>query len=119
MSGLGLAPIHLQTMVVRRLFSVLLPITRVSLKGLARNPVPAFAAMLAALPLAQAAVSVRLSPSTLSISVGSTQAFTVKVVGAFNSGVVWSVNGIPGGNSSVGTISAATQSTGVYTAPAS
>ncbi len=44
---------------------------------------------------------------------GSTQQFTATVKGTSNTAVTWSVNGVSGGNSTVGTIS----STGLYTAP--
>ncbi|HEV8132694.1 MAG TPA: leucine-rich repeat domain-containing protein [Acidobacteriota bacterium] len=53
----------------------------------------------------------RLVPSLAPVQVGSSQIFQVQNgSGPFN----WKVNGIPGGNSSVGTISA----TGLYKAPA-
>ncbi len=44
---------------------------------------------------------------------GDTQPFTASVTGTTTLGVTWSVNGMPGGNATVGTISA----TGVYKAP--
>lgn len=44
---------------------------------------------------------------------GDSQTFTATVTGTTTTGVTWSVNGMPGGNSSVGTIN----STGLYTAP--
>ncbi|HKV91153.1 MAG TPA: hypothetical protein VJW20_01245 [Candidatus Angelobacter sp.] len=52
-----------------------------------------------------------VSPSTASVALGTTQAFTAT---GPNAPVNWSVNGIPGGNSLIGTIS----SIGVYTPPA-
>lgn len=57
--------------------------------------------------------SVSISPSTTSLEVGSTQQFTATVTNVTNTTVTWSVNGIHGGNTSVGTIS----KTGLYTAP--
>jgi len=59
------------------------------------------------------AVSVTISPTTASIVVGETQPFTATVSGSSNTSVTWSVNGVNGGNPTVGTISA----TGLYTAP--
>jgi hypothetical protein len=56
-----------------------------------------------------------VSPGTATVRAGSgTQAFSAAVSNTSNGAVTWQVNGITGGNSTVGTISAA----GVYTAPA-
>jgi hypothetical protein len=52
-----------------------------------------------------------VSPSSANVALGTTQAFTATGSGA---PVNWSVNGIPGGNSLIGTISAG----GIYTPPA-
>jgi len=59
-------------------------------------------------------VAVSVSPSSASVLLGSTQQFTSTVTGSSNTAVNWSVDGIAGGNSTVGTIS----SNGLYTAPA-
>ncbi len=61
-----------------------------------------------------ATVSVAVTPTTANVRVSATQTFAATVTGSTNSIVTWSVNGVAGGNSSVGTISAA----GSYTAPA-
>ncbi len=62
-----------------------------------------------------AAVSVAVSPSSASVSVGSgTRLFTATVTNTTNTAVTWLVNGVSGGNSTLGTISAS----GQYTAPA-
>jgi plastocyanin len=53
-------------------------------------------------------------PAPTSLSVGQTVQFTVSASHAPHPAAIWSVAGIRGGNSTVGTIS----STGVYTAPA-
>jgi hypothetical protein len=63
---------------------------------------------------APAAVTVSVSPGTANVQVGTTQQFTATVGGTANQGVTWSVNGIAGGNATVGTINAM----GLYTAPA-
>jgi uncharacterized protein (DUF1800 family) len=60
------------------------------------------------------AIKVLVSPTGASVTTGGTQQFTAKVGGAGTRIVVWSVNGIAGGNSQVGTIT----SGGKYTAPA-
>jgi hypothetical protein len=59
-------------------------------------------------------ISVAVSPSGASIAPAATQTFTAVVSGMMGALVTWSVNGISGGNSTVGTISTA----GLYTAPA-
>jgi len=59
------------------------------------------------------AVTVAVTSSESSVLLGNMQQFTAKVTGTSNTAVSWSVNGIPGGNSMLGTISNA----GLYTAP--
>jgi hypothetical protein len=59
-------------------------------------------------------VSVTVSPAATSVQVNTTQQFTATVTNATTQTVNWSVNGAPGGNSTVGLIS----TTGIYTAPA-
>ncbi len=56
---------------------------------------------------------VAVTPGSASVETGKTQQFLASVTGAANTAVVWSVNTIAGGNSSVGTITAG----GLYTAP--
>jgi hypothetical protein len=61
-------------------------------------------------------VGVTISPTSASVQAsGGTQTFTATVTNASNTGVTWRVNGVTGGNGTVGTIS----TSGVYTAPAS
>jgi uncharacterized protein (TIGR03437 family) len=57
-------------------------------------------------------VSVSLTPATSTIRLGATVTLTAKVSNTTNLGVLWQVNGIIGGNATVGTIAA-----GVYTSP--
>ena len=59
-------------------------------------------------------VTVAVMPSTATVMARTTQPFVASVMNTSNSGVTWFVNGIAGGNATVGTIS----SSGVYTAPA-
>ncbi len=61
-----------------------------------------------------AAVAVSLSPTAVSVQTGATQQFTATVTGSSNTAVNWQVNGVAGGSSTTGTISAA----GLFTAPA-
>ena len=57
--------------------------------------------------------TVSITPSAASIALNATQRFSVTVTGNTNQNVTWSVDGIAGGNSTIGTISTA----GLYTAP--
>ena len=59
-------------------------------------------------------ISVTVSPATATVSTSATQQFTATVTGTTNTSVTWQVNGVTGGNSTVGTVTAA----GLYTAPA-
>lgn len=60
-------------------------------------------------------VSVSITPTSSSLDAGQTLQFAATVSGTTNTGAKWLVNGVQGGNSSVGTISSA----GLYTAPSS
>lgn len=57
--------------------------------------------------------SLAISPDGAAISPGATQQFTATIQGLTNAAVTWSVDGVSGGNSSVGTVS----TSGLYTAP--
>src|SRR5919108_6534225 len=59
-------------------------------------------------------IAVSVAPSSGSVVLGNQMIFTATVTNTTDTTVTWSVNGIAGGNSTVGTIS----SGGVYTAPA-
>jgi hypothetical protein len=59
-------------------------------------------------------ITVSITPTTATLQTGATQQFTATITGTTNTSVNWSVNGVQGGNSTVGTISPA----GLYTAPA-
>lgn len=56
----------------------------------------------------------KVTPQSSSVLLGNTQSFAADVTNTGNTAVTWSVNGVVGGNSAVGTISA----TGLYVAPA-
>jgi hypothetical protein len=58
-------------------------------------------------------VSVAISPASASVLVNRTRQFTATVQNSPNQSVVWKVNGVTGGNATVGTISAS----GLYRAP--
>ncbi len=57
---------------------------------------------------------VTISPTTATLAISTSQQFTAAVMGETNTNVTWSVDGINGGNNSVGTVS----NSGLYTAPA-
>jgi hypothetical protein len=59
-------------------------------------------------------ITVTVTPASASVLLGNTQNFSAAVTNTTNTAVTWSVNGIPGGSASTGTITSA----GVYTAPA-
>ncbi len=58
-------------------------------------------------------VTLTLTPATATVVVGQNAAFQATVTGSTNTAVAWQVNGVVGGNATVGAIVA-----GVYTAPA-
>jgi uncharacterized protein (DUF1800 family) len=58
-------------------------------------------------------VAVVVTPATATVRTGNEQAFTATVTGALNPSVTWTVNGVAGGTSTIGTIAA----NGTYTAP--
>ena len=60
-------------------------------------------------------VTVSISPASAAVQVNGTQQFSAAVNGGSNGTVTWSVNGVAGGNSAFGSISAL----GLYTAPSS
>lgn len=64
--------------------------------------------------LAPAPLSVTVAPSTATVVVNALQQYMATVTGNPNTSVNWFVNGVAGGNSTVGTISA----TGLFQAPA-
>ncbi len=58
-------------------------------------------------------VTVTISPKRSAITTGQTQTFTPTVTGSLNTNVTWEVDTAPGGNTTVGTITAG----GVYAPP--
>jgi len=63
--------------------------------------------------VAPPAVSISITPTSATVRVSRTKQFTAAVQNSSNTSVIWKVNGVVGGNSTVGTISAA----GLYKAP--
>jgi len=60
-----------------------------------------------------AGVTISVSPTAASVAPDKQLQFTATVTGSTNTAATWAVDGTPGGNSSIGTIT----STGLYTAP--
>ena len=58
-------------------------------------------------------IVVKVSPATVQVRDGGSQQFSAAVTGSGNTGVTWSVNGVAGGNGTIGTVNA----NGLYTAP--
>src|SRR5574340_538600 len=73
-----------------------------------------FALSAVLLAVAAQAQTVSLQPSAAALHIGNYVQFTARVTGATNTGVIWAVNGINGGNTQTGTIT----TTGRYTTPA-
>jgi hypothetical protein len=65
-------------------------------------------------PISQPVISVTISPTTAIVAVSTNQQFAATVTGTTNTAVTWSVDGVIGGNMTVGAIS----TSGLYTAPA-
>jgi hypothetical protein len=59
-------------------------------------------------------VAIQISPTQAQVYLNGTQQFSATISGSSIGSILWQVNGVPGGNSTLGTIS----STGLYTAPA-
>ena len=59
-------------------------------------------------------ITVKVTPTSATVLLGNSAGFTASVSGTTDTVVSWAVNGIPGGNSAMGTISAS----GSYQAPA-
>src|SRR3984893_5716530 len=66
-------------------------------------------------PPSTGAVSVTINPTRAALTTGQSQAFTATATGNSITTVTWEVDSIPGGNSSVGMVTAA----GVYSPPSS
>lgn len=65
------------------------------------------------------AESVMVTAQTSTLTTGTSTQLTATVTGVANPTLVWDVNGVPNGNSTVGTISSVSGLTAVYTAPVS
>lgn len=64
-------------------------------------------------------IGVVVSPSSISVDIGGQQTpFSAAVTGTSNTGVDWSVSGVAGGNSQLGTIVSTGSSAALYTSPA-
>ena len=77
------------------------------------NPAPGASISTGVNLIVQGAVNVLVAPATAMVRAGNQQTFTAMVTGALNLSVTWTVNGVAGGNSTIGTIAA----NGAYTAP--
>ena len=58
-----------------------------------------------------------ISPASANVALGSTQSFTASFCPAPTWPIVWDVNGIPGGNTALGTIASTSAAVAQYTAP--
>jgi hypothetical protein len=63
-------------------------------------------------------VTLTVAPAVAQLQAGGTLAFTVTVQNSTNPAVTWQVNGLDGGNASVGTIAPSGAATASYNSPA-
>ncbi len=77
------------------------------------GPLACLAALLIAAAAPAFAVTISVTPTAVSVPIGGDRQLSVFADGVATSAVLWTVNGIPNGDSTVGTISA----TGMYNAP--
>src|SRR5258707_4252455 len=77
------------------------------------DPTRSASSQLTITPTPPASIDVSVAPAAASVQTGGMQTFTATVTNTTNKAVTWQVNGITGGNTSVGTISAS----GTYKAP--
>ncbi len=77
------------------------------------NPIPGTSVSSGVSIVVEGGVAVTVTPATAMVRTGNQQNFTATVTGALNLAVTWAVNGVAGGNSTIGTIAA----NGIYTAP--
>src|SRR5579872_1061801 len=68
-------------------------------------------------PSGSTTVTVTVQPSSVTVALGGTQQFGATVGGSANTSVTWEVNGVAGGNSTVGTITSSGADAAMYTAP--
>ncbi len=78
-----------------------------------QNPAPGASTSAGVNLVVEGNVVVMVAPATAMVRLGNQQVFTDMVTGALNLSVTWTVNGVAGGNSTIGTITA----NGTYTAP--
>ena len=64
-------------------------------------------------PPSASGVTAKVTPSSATVRAGATQSLSAAITGSSNTAVTWQVNGVAGGNTATGTISAS----GLYTAP--
>jgi uncharacterized protein (DUF1800 family) len=69
-----------------------------------QNPSPGPSVSGGITALVKGGISVQVAPATGMVRAGAQQIFTATVTGTTNTGVSWSVNGVVGGNATVGTI---------------
>ncbi len=98
--------------------TVTLPVTGVAMLAVSTDPYAAVSLGYGTLDIPPATgggtVTIVIAPTSVTVAPGRTEQFAVTLTGVTNSTVIWGVNGVPGGNAVVGTISTA----GLYTAPA-
>jgi len=105
-----------------KLFSAVSPSYRYELSWRTTVCLGSLVLVLLACSSASAQVSVTISPTSVTLATLATQSFTATVTGSTNTAVNWQVNGVAGGNSTVGLVSttiANTSNESLYLGPAS
>ena len=78
-----------------------------------QNPAPGSSVSAGVTAHVDGGIAVNVTPATGTLRAAAQQPFTATVTGTTNTGVTWSVNGVAGGNTTVGTV----DTTGNYAAP--
>ena len=96
---------------------VTLPITGISMLAVSTDPYAAVSLGYGTLDIpptpGSGGITILISPSSVRVAPGANEQFTVTITGETNATVIWAVNGIAGGNNTIGTITSA----GLYSAP--
>lgn len=80
---------------------------------------PARAAAMSVTVNPSAGVTVMITPADATLAVSTTEIFSAQITGTTNTSVTWDVNGVTGGNPTVGTVTNSSGSdTTIYAAPA-
>jgi hypothetical protein len=96
---------------------VTLPITGITMLAVSTDPYAAVSLGYGTLDIpptpGSGGITVLIAPTSVRVAPGAKEQFTVTLTGETNATVIWAVDGVAGGNNTIGTIT----STGIYSAP--